>query len=43
MASNPNNPVYNDIFNSPNKVLFENKPNFIRPKKKKKICVFTIV
>ena len=31
MASNPNNPVYNDIFNSPNKVLFENKPNFIKP------------
>ena len=31
MASNPNDPVYNDIFNSPNKVLFENKPNFIKP------------
>ena len=23
--------VYNDIFVSPNKVLFENKPNFIKP------------
>ena len=31
LASNPNNPVYNDIFNSPNKVLFQNKPNFIKP------------
>ena len=31
VASNPNNPVYNDIFNSPNKVLFENKSNFIKP------------
>ena len=31
VASNPNNPVYNDIFNLPNTVLFENKPNFIKP------------
>ena len=31
LASNPNNPVYNDSFNSPNKVLFQNKPNFIKP------------
>ena len=31
LASNPNNPVYNDIFNSPNKVLFLNKANFIKP------------
>ena len=31
LASNPNNPVYNDIFISPNKVLFQNKPNFIKP------------
>ena len=30
MASDPNNPVYNDIFNSP-KYFFENKPNFIKP------------
>ena len=29
VASNPNNPDYNDIFNSPNKVLFENKPNLV--------------
>ena len=31
VTSNPNNPVYNDIFNSPYKVLFQNKPNFIKP------------
>ena len=31
LVSNPNNPVYNDIFNSPNKALFQNKPNFIKP------------
>ena len=31
VASNPNNPLYNDIFNSPYKVLFQNKPNFIKP------------
>ena len=29
LASNPSNPVYNDIFNSPNKVLFQNKPNLL--------------
>ena len=31
LASNPNSTVYNDIFNSPNKVLFQNNPNFIKP------------
>ena len=31
VGSNPNNPIYNDIFNSPNKVLLENKPNFNKP------------
>ena len=31
LALNQNNPVYNDVFNSPNKVLFKNKPNFIKP------------